>query len=329
MVSQKRKPTPKPTLKEQSRKLKELAAKRNKSPAEVAELKKARAAAISKQKADQARKSQAKTLKEAAKAKADAAREASKPKPQPKPTVKEASKKLKDAGLGKKPLGSPEATRRKQAQTLRARTLSGGKKAPTVAQKSGRKVLSTLLKGASKVAGVAGMAVTAYDMYAAKQKVDTSVKQYEAKAREIAEASAAIKAPPKRGTSVMIAGQKVKIPAKTLKELKTVNVKSRAMDNPAKAKEAAPTAQKAAPTTKKAAPKDELTFSQAFNKARRERIKSGADYGKATFKWTSPKTGITKTFHTRTKEEQAKYKAESAKKPMKVGKPGYNRRKVK
>lgn len=179
----------------------------------------------------------------------------------------------------------------------------------------GRKVLGTLLKGASKVAGVAGMAVTAYDMYAAKQKVDTSVKQYEAKAREIAKASAALKAPPKRGTNVMIAGQKVKIPANTLKALKTVNVKSRAMDNPAKAKEAAP--------------KDELTFGQAFAKARRERIKSGADYGKATFKWRNPKTGKTKTFHTRTVKEQEKYEAESAKKPMKVGKPGYNRRTVK
>lgn len=175
----------------------------------------------------------------------------------------------------------------------------------TVQQKAGRKVLGTLLKGFSKVAGVAGMAVTAYDMYAAKQKVDTSVKQYEAKAREIAKASAALKAPPKRGTNVMIAGQKVKLPAKTLKALKTVNVKSRAMDNPAKAKEIAP--------------KDELTFGQAFNKARRERIKSGADMNKATFTWKGKK------YHTRTKEEEAKAK----KKPMKVGKPGYNRRKVK
>ena len=182
----------------------------------------------------------------------------------------------------------------------------------TVQQKAGRKVLGTLIKGSSKLAGLAGMAFTAYDMYATKQKVDTSVKQYEAKAREIAKASAAIKAPPKRGTNVMIAGQKVKIPANTLKKLKTVNVKSRAMDNPAKAKEAAPTAQKAAP-------KDELTFGQAFAKARRERIKSGADINKATFTWKGKK------YHTRTKEEEAKAK----KKPMKVGKPGYNRRTVK
>ena len=241
-----------------------------------------------------------------------AKREASKPKPQPKPTVKESAEALKKRGLGKKPLGSADATRRKQAQTLRARTLSGGEKAPTVAQKSGRKVLGTLLKGFSKVAGIAGVAVTAYDMYAAKQKVNTSVKQYEAKAREIAKASAALKAPPKRGTNVMIAGQKVKLPSTTLKALKTVNVKSRVMDNPAKAIEAAPTAQKAAP-------KDELTFGQAFNKARRERIKSGADMNKATFTWKGKK------YHTRTKEEEAKAK----KKPMKVGKPGYNRRKVK
>ena len=70
---------------------------------------------------------------------------------------------------------------------------------------------------------------------------------------------------------------------------------------------------------KEAAPKGELTFGQAFAKARRERIKSGADMNKATFTWKGKK------YHTRTKEEEAKAK----KKPMKVGKPGYNRRKTK
>lgn len=242
-------------------------------------------------------------------------------KPAPKAAPKKRGQTISSARAERKPVKPERKPMRAERKPVRAERkpvrAEGGQskgkpapeiskqKAPTVAQKSGRKVLGTLLKGFSKVAGVAGMAVTAYDMYAAKQKVDTSVKQYEAKAREIAKASAALKAPPKRGTNVMIAGQKVKLPSTTLKALKTVNVKSRVMDNPAKAIEAAP--------------KDELTFGQAFNKARRERIKSGADMNKATFTWKGKK------YHTRTKEEEAK----AEKKPMKVGKPGYNRRKVK
>ena len=167
---------------------------------------------------------------------------------------------------------------------------------------------SLLRKLVSKAAAPAWVATVANDAYSQLKNTSASQAKYESMARKIAKESAAIKSPPKRGTTVTIAGNKVKLPSTALKDLKSVEVKPRAMDNPAKAKE----------------PKDsgrtvkELSFGKAFAAARKA--------GKKEFTWKG------KRYHTRTKEEEAKREKSAVRtkrRKMKVGKPGYNRRTVK
>jgi Tfp pilus assembly major pilin PilA len=185
------------------------------------------------------------------------------------------------------------------------RGASAGQVKGAKAFSSGRSLLKTLFSRLSVPAAIAGLG---YQAYSAKKDVDTSVAQYEKQARKIAKESAALKAPPKRGNNLFLAGEKVNVNKSALKALETREVKPRAMDNPAKAKE----------------PKDsgrtvkELSFGKAFAAARKA--------GKKEFTWKG------KRYHTRTKEEEAKREKSAVRtkrRKMKVGKPGYNRRTVK
>lgn len=141
---------------------------------------------------------------------------------------------------------------------------------------------SLLRKLVSKASAPAWVGTVAMDAYSQLKNTSASQAKYEGMARKIAKESAAIKSPPKRGNNVMIAGNKVKLPSTALKDLKSVEVKSRAMDNPAKAKEP----KESGRTVK------ELSFGKAFAAARKA--------GKKEFTWKG------KRYHTRTKEEEAK-----------------------
>jgi hypothetical protein len=141
---------------------------------------------------------------------------------------------------------------------------------------------SLLRKLVSKAAAPAWVATVANDAYSQLKNTSASQAKYESMARKIAKESAAIKSPPKRGNTVTIAGNKVKLPSTALKDLKSVEVKPRAMDKPAKAKE---------PEGDRKTVK-ELSFGQAFAAARKA--------GKKTFMFKG------EPFHTRTAEEEAK-----------------------
>ena len=167
---------------------------------------------------------------------------------------------------------------------------------------TGRNLLKSLFSRLSVPAAIAGLG---YQAYSAKKKVDTSVAQYEKQARKIAKESAALKAPPKRGNNLFLAGEKVNVNKAAMKALETREVKPRAMDKPAKAKEP----EGGRKTVK------ELSFGQAFAAARKA--------GKKEFTFKG------KRYHTRTKEEEAKKTKKAVRRrKMKVGKPGYNRRTV-
>ena len=182
------------------------------------------------------------------------------------------------------------------------RGASAGQVKGAKAFSSGRGLLKSLFSRLGIPAAIAGLG---YQAYSAKKDVNKSVAQYEKQARKIAKESAALKAPPKRGNNLFLAGEKVNVNKAAMKALETREVKPRAMDKPAKAKE---------PEGDRKTVK-ELSFGKAFAAARKA--------GKKEFTWKG------KRYHTRTKEEEAK-KAKKAvrRRKMKVGKPGYNRRTV-
>lgn len=176
-----------------------------------------------------------------------------------------------------------EAARKKREAAKKA-AKKAGKKAVSQADmhSAGRKALGSLFARLGVPTAVASLG---YSVYRSLKNTKDSQKEYESSARRIAKDSAALKAPPKRGANVMIAGQKVKVSDRALKALKTVEVKERAMDKPAKAQE---------PKEKK------LSFGKAFAEARKA--------GKKEFTWNG------KRYHTRTKEEEdARKKAAAAK----------------
>lgn len=179
-----------------------------------------------------------------------------------------------------KPKNAPKKTTVKKAATKVAARGSAGATEQAMIRQAGRSMLKafgTFARGLG-LAGV-GYALGEKAIRGAAEsmgKTKKSQEQYEAKAKQIAKASAALKAPPKRGTNVMIAGQKVKPTARQLAALRKVEVKDRPMDKPAKAKE---------PAEKK------VSFGKAFAEARKA--------GKKEFTWNG------KRYHTRTKEEEA------------------------
>jgi len=139
----------------------------------------------------------------------------------------------------------------------------------SAAKSAGRKYLLGLL---GRAAGVAGVAVTAYNMYQSKKEADKFASDYKQKAMQIAKASERLSKSPtdERGRNTMVSGRKVKV-----KDAK----------KPASKPEA----------KKEEAKKPEMSFGQAFAAAR----KAGKD--EFTFKG--------KRYHTRTKEEEEKRKA--------------------
>jgi hypothetical protein len=165
-----------------------------------------------------------------------------------------------------------------------AKRMSGKKTAgKSSGYAAGRTLLGKLLNRAGLPAFAASMA---YQVYKYKKNKDATQAQYESEARRIAKDSMRVARKPseqnKQGR-VVIAGEKVKVSDRALKALKTVEVKDRAMDKPAKAKE---------PTEKK------VSFGKAFAEARKA--------GKKEFTWNG------KRYHTRTKEEEAARKKASA-----------------
>lgn len=186
------------------------------------------------------------------------------------------------------------ARKRKAAKRASAKVATRGSAAATeqaMIRQAGRSMLKAFGIMAKRLGlvgvmyGLGEKAVTEGAKSMAKTKA--SQEQYEAKGRAIAKASAALKAPPKRGTNVMIAGQKVKATGRELAALRKVEVKDRPMDKPAKAKE---------PTEKK------VSFGKAFAEARKA--------GKKEFTWNG------KRYHTRTKEEEAARKKKSTSKAL-------------